>query len=120
MGNNSSEAVLLIDIDLSELSFVIGSVQTPYMGTFDGCGKTVNNLNLHVTHNGHRTFRKSLRCSGTLLVENCIYTGTINSHDSDDSIGGIQGYANADVTIKAADLREALLLSPARAEYSDM
>ena len=164
MGNNTSNAVLLNDIDLSELSFVIGSVQTPYMGTFDGCGKTVNNLNLHVTHNDTGLFGSlygaevrnfsingkitadsvythigsvvgsakansviSMIVSdvdiestaalkhiggivgsseidgirGTLLVENCIYTGTINSPDSDDSIGGILGYANADVTIKS-------------------
>lgn len=164
MGNNTSNAVLLNDIDLSELSFVIGSVQTPYMGTFDGCGKTVNNLNLHVTHNDTGLFGSLYGAKvrnfsingkitadsvythigsvagsakadsvisqivsdvdiestaairhvggivgspeidgimGSLLVENCIYTGTINSPDSDDSIGGILGYANADVTIKS-------------------
>ena len=60
---NVLNAVLANDIDLSGREVMIGTVQNPFKGVFDGKGKTISNYTLAVSDNKQGLFEMCIRDS---------------------------------------------------------
>ena len=94
--NTSQDAILLNDIDLSDLEWTpIGDTNKytcTYNGVFDGNGKTISGLNVNKNANNLGLFGK---ISSTAEIKNLTVRGSVNESGSSRSyVGGIVGYSD--------------------------
>jgi len=124
-GNQTANAALVDDIDFRRYQSMIGSVDHPYQGIFDGCchkiqieydsdgmevalfqrigkGGEVKNLQVSGTISSHNRYAAGLvsdLAGGT--INNCLITVDIFSdYDGDCTYGGISGFTTLESTIR--------------------
>ena len=95
-GNTSVDARLANDITLkSDKWYPIGSSKNPYVGTFDGNGKTISNFTINSSNDEQGLFGN---VGGKGEVKNLSVAGKINVTGDAIATGGIVGYLEGGIS----------------------